>query len=111
MGQPRGTLVEYGPEFLAACPSTVSHAGIDRAVLRRHATREEGYEMRPHRISDQCGLLSILRMTGTFCVGATLKLGGNVHSLRTRLNSCSIEASSVTHSGRTWINSLTAPVR
>ena len=38
--------------------------------------------MSPQRIRDPCGMPSMLRITGTDCVGATLKLDGNCHSDR-----------------------------
>ena len=48
----------------------------------------------PHRTRKPCRSPLRVRTMGTGWVGATLKLAGNCHSVRTRLNSRSIEASS-----------------
>jgi hypothetical protein len=48
--------------------------------------------IRARRIETPCRVPSTDRITGTVCVGATLKLGGNFHSLQTMLNSRSMAA-------------------
>src|SRR6185437_551863 len=77
-----------GPRYEAAV-STVSIRALMVEYLGGSPLAKKG--MRPQRRSEPWSSPSNWRMTGTIWVGATLNDGGNCHSVRTRVNSRSIE--------------------